>query len=708
MMNIQEYQLKIKEEEIIKRLLNNGDLVTFYEVNKFISEFFEKKIIGLPYFKPFTLLPYQNSDKEQFNTMFKNIEYDLKSIYEVHNHQIESSIETINKYDLEMINIYNEANKMIAYSEIANEFSNKKKSYYPYVITFNTLEDTNTINLVKNNIPKSTCEIDYNTSTLRNELHSTPSDKIDLSKSNLKVLLNGQEIDTNTNINLILNEALNENISLDIIPIKSETQIITIDLELDTIKTVSRIELSGYSLQDTTITLLISSDNKNFTEKFKYKGEKNNIWRFNKEDILAIKFIIEKYEIGKEEPDNLGSLFVLNNISLYNDKYSKTSVYTSNRINVDEPVSKITLNPQNKVPPMTNISYFIGIEDKNNSVEWKSIKPNIALDLNLLYKEEKLLNYYTSDLFGRRDFDIQLKNFLFYVQQLPKYVNLNSIEMRTGHSQWLIERLDVSDKYNQEYPSSLRVSINDYAKHRVTGIAPMDANTMEIMCKSTWNYIVMSQYVNCLEETIIEDKYFSFEKDKEVFDVVVLVNGRQVFKKDNKYAFKLKKGENKLQIMFLLGELDLSKSVKTIKHNFNLMSHSDSIFAGSKMERITYNTLVKNISNNSLKYYAIKSIDNMDSIVIKFDPNYAITPNDHMNIELKEKNIPQYQRPDIKINTAEYFRIFVKYKHMLPSTIEKLKSMDENSLIRCRVMAKLSTSDISVTPVINNIKVVTE
>ncbi|MCC0781752.1 hypothetical protein IR152_01105 [Clostridioides sp. ES-S-0108-01] len=706
MMNIQEYQLKIKEEEIIKRLLNNGDLVTFYEVNKFISEFFEKKIIGLPYFKPITLLPYQNSDKEQFNTMFENIEYDLKSIYEVHNHQVDSSIETVSKYDLEMINIYNEANKIIAYSEIANEFSSKKKSYYPYVITFNTLEDTNTINLVKNNIPKSTCEIDYNTSTLRNELHSIPDDKIDLSKSNLKILSNGQEISTNTN--LILNEALNESISLNITPIKNEVQIITIDLELDDIKTISRIELSGYSLQDTVITLLLSSDNKNFKEKFKCNGEKNNIWRFNKEDVLSIKFIIEKYEIDQEEIDNLGSLFVLNNISLYNDKYSKTSVYTSNKINIDEPISNITLNPKNKIPPMTNISYFVGIEDKNNSVEWKSIKPGIALDLNLLYKEEKLLNYYTSDLFGKRDFDIELKNFLFYVQQLPEYVNLNSIEMRTGHSQWMIERLDVSDKYNQEYPSSLKVSINDYAKHRVTGIAPMDANTMEIMCKSVWNYIVMSQYVNCLEETVIENKYFSFEKDKEVFDVIVLVNGRQVFKKDNTYAFKLKKGENKVQIMFLLGKLDLSEPVKTIKHNFNLMSNSDSIFAGSKMERVTYNSLVKDISAHSLKYYAIKSTDNIDGIVVKFDPNYMISPNDPVNIESKEKKIPQYQRPDIKINTAEYFRIFVKYKYMLPSTIKKLKSMDGNSLIRCRVMAKLSTSDISVTPVINNIKVVAE
>ncbi|MCC0638941.1 MULTISPECIES: hypothetical protein [unclassified Clostridioides] len=708
MMNIQEYQLKIKEEEIIKRLLNNGDLVTFYEVNKFISEFFEKKIIGLPYFKPITLLPYQNSDKEQFNNMFKNIEDDLKSIYEVHNNHVESFIETVNKYDLEIINIYNEANKIIAYSEIANEFSSQKMAYYPYVITFNTLEDTNTINLVKNNIPKSTCEIDYNTSTLRNELHSTPDDKIDLSKSNLKILLNGQEIGTSSNLNLILNEALNENISLNIMPIKNETQIITIDLVLDDIKTVSRIELSGYSLQDTIITLLISSDNKNFKEKFKYHGERNNIWRFNKEDILSIKFIIEKYEIDQEEIDNLSSLFVLNNISLYNDKYSKTSVYTSNKIKIDAPISNITLNPKNKIPPMTNISYFIGIEDKNNSVEWKNIKPGVALDLNLLCKEEKLLNYYTSDLFGRRDFDIELKNFLFYIQQLPEHVNLNSIEMRTGHSQWMIERLNVSDKYNQEYPSSLKVSINDYAKHRVTGIAPMDVNMMEIMCKSVWNYMVMSQYVNCLEDTVIENKYFSFDKDKEVFDVVVLVNGRQVFKKDNKYAFKLKKGENKVQIMFLLGELDLSEPLKTIKHNFNLMSYSDYIFAGPKMKRITYNSLVKDINPHSLKYYAIKSIDNMDNIVTKFDPNYTISPNDPINIELREKRSPQYQRPDIKINTAEYFRIFIKYRHMLPSTIEKLKSINDDSLIRYRVMAKLSTSDISVTPVINNIKVVAE
>ena len=68
----------------------------------------------------------------------------------------------------------------------------------------------------------------------------------------------------------------------------------------------------------------------------------------------------------------------------------------------------------------------------------------------------------------------------------------------------------------------------------------------------------------------------------------------------------------------------------------------------------------------------------------------------------------EYVPEDVKMNNSEYFRVYLKYKNMPNSIKEKLTDADGDSRIRCRIMAKLSTSDISVTPSIKSIKVVGE
>ena len=67
-----------------------------------------------------------------------------------------------------------------------------------------------------------------------------------------------------------------------------------------------------------------------------------------------------------------------------------------------------------------------------------------------------------------------------------------------------------------------------------------------------------------------------------------------------------------------------------------------------------------------------------------------------------------YIPSDIGMNNSEYFRVYLKYKNMSDSIKKKLTNSDGDSNIRCRIMAKLSTADISVTPSINSIKVIGE
>lgn len=704
MINVQEYQIKLKEEEIYKTLLKNGQTVTTYEVTKLLNDFFEYNTPGLPYFKPTKIEMYSKSDKSVYNKMFSSINEDLKIAYDVFNGQSEYSIVTQSSYDLEMEDIHNQIDSLMLQADILEEYSKKNISYHPYVITFNSLKDVNTKNLYKHNVVYTNSEIDFNTSTLRNELHSTPNDKLDLSNSIIKLSTTGLKATINKNIKVITNDVNNDLVDIVLSGItKSQTAILSINLTLDVAKEISRIELSGYSLYNTSIKLLLSEDGENFLEKSEQIGQPTNIWRFNKIKVAAIKIMITKSNFDYSNEEEKFFYFILKNLSLYNDKYSKTSVYVSNLINYDKTISDITISPDNKKPPNTDIAYFIGIEDGNRDVEWKAIKPNKQLDLGLLTKKEMVLNYFTSDTFGEWKFDRSLKEYCFYLHELPENTNLNSIELRSGHSQWLIEKLNIQDK-----SKLTKVSTTDYSKPNVKAIAPLDATVMDIKCEEDWNYFVMSQNVICENDTIIENRYIKFDKTNETFDYIVLINGRQIFSKDNKFTFKLKKGENVVQLMFLLGNLNVSNitTTKVIKHNFNLMAYCKDIYAGPKMQKVSYNSLAKNVSNHSLKYYSINTENGKEKIIVKFDPNYILKPTDPLSLE--KSSDPAYVPEDIKMNNSEYFRVYLKYKNMPKATKERLTNADGDSRIRCRIMAKLSTADISVTPYINSIKVVGE
>jgi hypothetical protein len=439
---------------------------------------------------------------------------------------------------------------------------------------------------------------------------------------------------------------------------------------------------------------------------------------FNKTKVKSFRFVIQKQEIDLVEDKNNLCLYSIVNVAAYNDKYNKSGVYTSNAIKFDEAITDIMIYPTHSMPPKTDISYFIGYEDKNNDVEWYPLNPERMLDLNLLYKEEMILNYSTSDTFGRWDYDRDIGKRMYYIHNLPDNTNLNSIELRAGHSQWLLERLDVSKKYNQEYPPDKKVNLSDYSRENIVTISPLDVTMTDIRCEKKWNYFVMSNFVICKDETIIEDRFFTYDfryvdsTKVETLDIVLLVNGRQIFPKGDKYSFKLKKGENTIKIMVLFGDQDMTdvNNLKYISHNFNLLSRSEAIFAGPKMERMNYNALNKDISPMSLKHYAIKTVNHKEYIVTKFDPNYVFSPYDPYRVinpmTPTSGAIPEYNPANIYMNNSEYMRMYIKFKHMLPSTLENITNSDGDKSIRCRIMARLSTSDISVSPSIKRIKVV--
>ena len=116
------------------------------------------------------------------------------------------------------------------------------------------------------------------------------------------------------------------------------------------------------------------------------------------------------------------------------------------------------------------------------------------------------------------------------------------------------------------------------------------------------------------------------------------------------------------------------------------------------------------VQNKEVNKMAMADLDNntdeKDMQDIINDPKYdengeVIAPGD-------DKDNPKAVEQEIYMNNSPSFRTYLTYKHMLKSTKEYITNKNGNSNVRLRVMAKLSTSDYTVSPAINSIKIVGE
>lgn len=688
MSDLQEYQIKKKEEEITHNLLRQGKVVNVYDVNSKVNDFFNMKTPGLPYTTPLHLEPYNRSDPNDLNNLFKDIESDLNTLYDVYAMQEEKFSINHERYNIEILKLNKEIDDLLSHTQILQEYSKKRISYYPFNINFYDLKYVNSIENIENNLYKTDCEFDFYSSTLRNKLTSNIDSKIDLNKATTKIYVNGREFHSES-VKKLFEENINSMINIDVDGSENSKQIVDIIISFEKPTDISRVVLTSSSIINAITKVSVTSNSKDYIIKDTQVGSSINSFIFNKETATDIKITIEKDKYDLKYKKICKFFFGFVNISVYTDTYLENGIYVSEKIEFEDTVSDVEIKANHKIPPLTNIDYFVGYEDKNNTIEWFSIENNSEVDLKLLKKEEKILNYKTSEIFGDVMIDNILKNKCFKIHKLEDNSSINSIEIRAGYNQWLIEKLSIDSVDG-------KVNLKDYKKENIEIISPLDMTIPYIKLKNKNNYIVLTSYINCKENIIINNRFIDFdinEEDKELFDYKVVVNGKIIFSKNNLFNFRLNKGENTLKIMMCLN--NHKDTNKLIKHNFNLIPYVEGVFAGPKMQRVSYNSLMKNIDKNSLNFYSTIYDKKNIIIVTKFDVNFVKNPSD-----------PRIDSKNIITNSSEFFSVYIKYKYLTNNLKNSITNNDGNSNLRVRVMAKLNSLDKSVTPIINSIKVV--
>lgn len=120
-------------------------------------------------------------------------------------------------------------------------------------------------------------------------------------------------------------------------------------------------------------------------DETKWLGVKENKnildWQFD-DTIKKIILEFEQKEYVQALQQKYVYAFFVSFIGLYYYEYAKSAAVAFKPAIVDgEIYSKITLKAKHEIPAQTSIDYYIGIENKDNEIDWQSIKTNESINL---------------------------------------------------------------------------------------------------------------------------------------------------------------------------------------------------------------------------------------------------------------------------------------------------------------------------------------
>lgn len=591
---ISNVQLQRKFEKYKKDFLNKGINFTNYKLNQMLLDV-DKDKLGIPSFKEFNIKPHSISNKEEWNSNFKNLDEDInvliESIYKLQsdyyndNFLIQKYKDDCAKYLNDILNYNNELESLLNDNSINNSFSFVPNDLYKIELDG-----------AKPNLPKTTSYIDLKKTRVINHKIKNNT-KVNIMDSEIKITNTLKKIKECGNITDILNDS----------PYSYKLYTegdgkgcdVTINIKFNNPKQCSAISISLEYLTLVICELTVYTDDGDII--------KNNIstyeeyeWSFKsvKAKEINIKLTKQQPEGYNEENNLYDYLFIIRNISLFNERYEESSVFVSGANLVDNIFGDVKISPVEDVQPDTNITYFAGINNSKN-ITWTKLDKGRFTDMNLLEQNREILNCSISD-YGRKE------NGLYYIGKLKNNINDNSIILRSGYQQW-----DCTVIGGKEFNKNYIIDINSYDKTKILEQCFIDNESIFLKLKTN-KLVFLTTEVVCDDEYLDEGNYIKSFNTEDVLQTVLYVNNVNITKQsDGKYNIPLNKGKNKVILMLYIGSNE-DKYID-IEFNFNFKKTSQNITTGL-MKKVELGTL-KNIIQTK-DFYALDG----DKIYVNFNP----------------------------------------------------------------------------------------
>lgn len=682
MSTINNIQIENKKKEITDNLIKNSIIPTKTTVSDMLKDHFERNSLGVPSFKPMVIEKDSISNPRKWNENFLGLKNDLDDLFEClvrQNNMILANNET---YLYENDKLHNNIIKLNLAIANLEDTLNAKGNLYTNLQTFEDFYSTDFIGNLDRNIPKTDAFVDLVQKKVVNDKKTSSKDKININNALIK-MENDPNILSETvvgDIKSMLNDYSNDVCYANYLTANNVKDIsFTLNLTLHTIKEMSTVLFECVSVTNFDATLYVSIDNINFKEV--YTVNSNNLfeWNFERQEIGYIKIVVDK-KSNDGFLDNRNTFsFIFKNISLINDYFYLKSTYVSEPLEFNEILDNICIKSNETIFSNTAINYFVGLDNGENTVEWIHVKNNEKCPLGLLNTHEKIANN------SLKEYGSEYKDGCVSILNLKEGYNLNSINVFYGYQMWGVKTLEIPES---EDINTYNPSIEDYTDFYVERRSLIDTEEYEFEIRNGFSHL-MTQYVYCDDVSYVYKKYIKPSKDiPEKFNCKVYLNNALIKGIDGEYNFTLKKGKNVIHILMYVNCKERSKFTP-IKHNFNFKEHTFNVFADKPMKYINDKSLMENIIENNNTYYSVSD----NKVIVKEDMRMI---NEHIKL-------PKFSED---INYKNNSRYLVIYKSI--SNEKKNSILYDKKVTRVRVLANLISNSESVSPKINNFRIVGE
>ena len=687
-MSISKIQYNAKKEEFKQELLKKGIEPNNYELNNLLSEFFDNKTLGMPYYVPIKQEPYETSNKEAYNYTFEALGKDMQTIYDANIEANNKAVAIQEYYDTEKTKVMNAIQKLSLRVQNINEIMNSSIAGKQYVQVFDDLYDIEYYGNSKRNIPYTTAFVDLLQKKVYTEKSNTKINKINISNSNIEItgLDKFKSKTTTGNLSSILTDTIDSVYTIVGKANNNKEMTISILIDLKSLMDINSVLFSFTSSRSLKCELSLSEDGENFINVHDITGTNLMEWNFPTKTVQYIKINIIKseadgYGLTESNTEYYEYYYILKNISVALETFESKSIFVSKKIEFDDLVNSITLNVTDRIYNNTRIDYFIGFDNEDSKVGWDNIENHKAHELFMFEKKNKILNYHLKDTnnFGEMD---PAATELYQIYKIPNTINKNSIKITPGYNMWSV--IQYQKKDDQEYDESFNFNSFDFTKYTdecITNQLFMDCENYTSFKLYPNTLYVFTQYVSLEQSTNIYDKYIRV-MDTASANVVkdtqqkVFINGLEVSKtgndNENFYSFALKKGINKIQIVIYAPATAGAGTERWLYHNINFKEITNNVFAFPPMKYINWYVLDKQMEPN-YRYYTIK--DNY--VCVK------CTPEDMIKSEIEDMG---------------YFMSYYSLR-------EDMAYYFSNNKLSFRIMAVLHSNDKNVSPEIINFRI---
>lgn len=624
-MSISSIQRKNKTDEFIIKLTQLGIEPNNFELNNMLTEYFDNHIIGMPLYSPIKQIPYEESNKDNYNHNFITLKADLETAYK-------ANIETNNKavaiqqyYDTQSNKIRNAiSNLSLRVDSILNAIkANAHIKYYSQ--SFDDLYSVEYYGDKKRNIPYTTSFVDLLQKKVYTDKTSNKNNKISLVNAEISINNYG-DFDSHSvsgNKNNILNDTTTD---IYIAYCKSKddkAKSLELIIDLKTLIEINCVRLTFTSVKNMTCELYLSEDGENYISAYNMTSCNCVEWNFNSKIIRYIKI-----NCIKNEPDGVESYnddvafyeyyYLLKNITISNDEFETKSVFVSKIIDFDDLTSIIRLDATDMTFNNTRIDYFIGFDNGIDKIGWDAITNHNDYKLFMFEKRHKILNHHIADYSN-----IAGDTNLYRLYELPKTVNRNSIKVTPGYNMWSVKRYN---RKTGDRNDGFNLDSNDFTDY----IEQCNVSQLFMDCENyssfeIWSNVlyIFTQYISLDKADNLFNKSISirstdFKTIISSAQIKVFTNGYEVAPNDdNKYSFSLHKGVNKVQVVIYCP--DNNSLQRRLVHNLNFKQLTNNVFGLVPMRYTNHNILNK-MKQDTYNYYTIK--DNY--IYVKCNPSDLI------------------------------------------------------------------------------------